>query len=300
MEKRKNRIHYNLGDRIFIASTYVIVSLVVLITLYPFLYLISVSISNHQAVLNGEVMLFPKGPFDLKSYEVFFADSGIWRAYWNSILYSVVAAVFGLFVNSCAAYALSQPIFRWRKQFTLFFMVPMFVGGGMIPTYVLISSLGMIDTMWPLVLPGALSTWYLLIFRTFFNNDIPDSLRESAILDGANEFQVYIRIVLPLSKAIFATVAMYYLVGQWNSYFSPMLYLNSQELYPLQIILQRKLAVNYGQKLDAAMMYNEYSAIPAEAMRCAAILASALPIMCIYPFIQKYFVKGVMIGAVKG
>lgn len=298
--KRRNRIQRSFGDKVFTFVIYAIVVLVVLLTLYPFLYLISVSVSDHQAVVRGKVAAFPIGPLNFKSYEVFFADSGIWRAYLNSAFYAVVAAVLGLFVNSCAGYVLSQDQFRWRKPFTVFFMFTMFFSGGMIPSYILISKMGMVDTIWPLVLPGALSVWYMLLFRTFFKTDIPDALRESAMLDGANEFQVYLQIVLPLSKAIFATVAMYYLVGQWNSYFTPMLYLNSAEKYPLQLILQRKLAVSYGQKMDASMQYNTYSSIPDEAMRCAAILASILPILCVYPFIQKYFVKGVMIGAVKG
>ena len=283
----------------FDAVVYVISALVGLITLYPFVYMISLSISDHQMVLNGEIHLLPHG-FNIAAYQVFFADHTIWRAYLNTIIIAAGNTIMGLFVNSMAGYALSMSFFRWRRSITVFLLFAMFFGGGLIPFYILLSKLKMVNNYWGLIVPYALSQWYIMIFRTFFSNDIPESLRESALLDGASELQIFRRIVLPLSKPVFATIAMYYIVSNWNNYFMPMLLLDKSELFPLQVVLQHKLSVSNAQKMDGALNFDFYSTVPVQSTRAAAILASSLPILCIYPFIQKCFVKGVMIGAVKG
>ncbi len=283
----------------FDIAVYAISTAVGLIMLYPFVYMISLSVSDFQPVLNGEVIFLPHG-FNTAAYRVFFADNSIWRAYLNTVIIAVGNTILGLAVNSMAGYALSISIFRWRRPATIYLMFTMFFGGGLIPFYILLSRMSLVNTYWALIVPYALSQWYIMIFRTFFSNDIPESLRESALLDGASELQIFRQIVLPLSKPVFATITMYYIVSNWNNYFMPMLLLDNSELFPLQVILQHKLSISNAQKMDGSLNFDFYSAIPVQSTRAAAILASSLPILCLYPFIQKYFVKGVMIGAVKG
>lgn len=291
-------LRQTMGERFFISTIYVLIILVTCVTLYPFVYLISISISDSQWVLNGNIVFLPHG-FNLVAYQIFLADRMVPRAFLNSVIYTSVGTVLGLLVNSLAGYAASIRVYRHRKQVMIFFVFTMFFGGGMIPTYLVISSLGMRNTIWPLVLPGSLSVYYLLVFRTFFQ-DVSESLREAAYIEGAGEWSIFWRIIVPVSKPIFATIALFYIVHQWNAYFTPMIYLSKQELYPIQMILQTKLSAAYANKAPGSVSQELYAKVPIQSLRAAAILVTAFPIICVYPFVQKYFIKGMMIGAVKG
>lgn len=287
-----------LGDKIFVAAAYVIVALVVISTLYPFIYIVSGSISSADAVLRGEVWLLPRG-FNLEAYKIVLKTKELWGAYYNTIWYVVVGTCFSLFMSIITAYPLSRKKFGSRNVIMMVLAFTMFFSGGLIPTYLLIRELNMINTRWALVIPGALSTYNIIIVRTFFEG-IPDSLDEAATIDGCNDLQILYRIMLPLTKPIIAVMVLFYAVGQWNSYFGALIYLNEQKLYPLQIIL-RTILIQYDNTdmVKGGMEIDKVKNI-GESVRYATIIVSTLPILCIYPFLQKYFVKGVMIGAIKG
>lgn len=282
-------------------SLYSLVSTVILLgivvaTLYPFLHMAAVSLSSSVHVLKGEVSFFPKG-FQLETYKLVLQDPRIGTAYWNTIVYVVVGTAISLVVTSLGAYALAKKEMLFHKGFTLLIVFTMFFGGGMIPTFLIVKELGVIDTIWGMVLPGAVSTWNLLIMRTFFAN-IPAELEESGRMDGLSDIGVFFRIVVPLSQAVFATIGLFYAVGLWNNFTLPLLYLRDQDLFPLQVILRN--IVLSGQVNQAGAAEFGDAVVMEESLKFATIMVSTVPILLIYPFLQKYFVKGVMIGAVKG
>lgn len=287
-----------LGDKIFIIVAYIFVAFVLVATLYPFIYIVSGSISDPDAVLRGEVWLLPKG-FSLESYKVVINTKEIWTAYYNTFLYVIMGTCFSLFMSIITAYPLSRKKFGGRSVAMMVFAFTMFFSGGLIPTFLLVKKLHLLNTRWALVIPGALSTYNIIIIRTFFEG-IPESLEEAATIDGCNDLQILYRIMIPLAKPIIAVMVLFYAVGQWNNYFSALVYLNDYKLYPLQMIL-RKILI----QLDASDMAKDGAELDkiksvGESIRYATIIVSTLPILCVYPFLQKYFVKGVMIGAVKG
>jgi putative aldouronate transport system permease protein len=273
----------------------IILSAVVLSALYPFIYMAAVSLSSGTYVLKGEVNWYPKG-FNLDMYQLVFQDPRILKAYLNTIIYVTLGTVIALFVTSLGAYSLAKKEMVFQKGFTLMIVFTMFFTGGMIPTFLVVKSFGMMDTIWAMVLPGAVSTWNLLVMRTFFS-DIPAELEESGRIDGLNDLGIFFRIVLPLSKAVIATIGLFYAVALWNNFMLPLLYLRDPELFPLQVILRN--IVLAGQNTGAATNVGD-SMVVEESLKFAVIMVSTVPILLIYPFIQKYFVKGVMIGAVKG
>lgn len=298
--KFQSAIRPTAGDRVFSVCNYAFLILLNIIMLYPIIYTFSISISDQLAVQRQEIWLYPVG-FTLQAYKEIIADGGLLRAYANTILYSVVATGISVTLLCLTAYPLSVPGLKWKGQITFYFAVTMFFGGGMIPSYLLIRSLGMLNTMWAVVLPGALSTWYIVLCRTFFQG-IPGALRESAQLDGASEWVILFRIIIPLSKALLAVMALYVVVGQWNSYFGPFIYLSDEKKFPLQVALRKllttaKLTNQEGQTMNYESIANQTTP---QTLRCAAIMVTIAPIMCVYPFVQKYFVKGVMIGSIKG
>ncbi len=266
-------------------------------TLYPFVYMAAVSLSKDIYVMKNEVFLWPKG-FNLNMYEVVFRDKQIWSAYSNTILYVTLGTAVSLVVTSMGAYALSRKDMVFQRGFTLMIVFTMFFSGGMIPTFLVVRELGLVDTIWAMVLPGAVNTWNLIIMRTFFSG-MPKELEESGRMDGLTDIGVFVRIVLPLSKAVFATIGLFYAVALWNNFYLPLLYLRQPDLFPLQVLLRNLIlagAVNSGEVTSIG----GDNLIVEDSLKFATIMVSTVPILLIYPFIQKYFVKGVMIGAVKG
>lgn len=267
---------------------------VVFACLYPFLYMIVVSLSSDIHIMKGEVWFWPKG-FNLDAYKYVLEDKRIYTGYKNTFIYVTLGTAVSLLLTALGAYALSKKHMVFRKPFMLMIVFTMFFGGGMIPTFLVVRELGLINTIWAMVLPGAISTWNLLIMRTFFAG-IPSELEESGKIDGLSEIGIFFRIVLPLSKAVLATIGLYYAVGIWNNFMGPLLYLRNQDLFPLQVILRN--IVLSGQ-LSGSEGPTEVAVVE-DAIKFATIIVSTLPILIIYPFIQKYFVKGALIGSVKG
>lgn len=292
-------------DKIFLALNYLYVTIAFLIVAYPLVYMISASISNPKDVASGAMWLFPKN-ITFEGYQRVFQDSRIWNGYGNTILYTIVGTAVNLAVTIPAAYALSRRDFVGRNFFMGMFMVTMFFGGGLVPSYLLIKNLGMINSMWALILPAAASVWNIIVSRTFFQGTIPGEIQEAAQIDGCSNFRLFFNIILPLSMPIIAVMALFYGVGHWNSYFSAMIYLNDSEKYPLQLVLRQILvlqemsAQGTGTMDSTAATALNNKAEVAALVRYAVIIVSTLPIIIVYPFIQRYFVQGVMIGSVKG
>ncbi len=265
--------------------------------LIPFLHLLAVSLSDSGPVVGGRVGLWPQG-FNLDAYVRVFQHPSIASGFRNSIFQTSLGTAIGLFMLTICAYPLSKRLLKGRKYLILFIMFTMFFSGGLIPTYMLVKSLGLIDTIWAIVLPFSITPYYLLLMMTYFQG-IPEEIEESAMLDGLNPFQILVRIVLPLSKPILAAITLFLLVYYWNNWFNSMIYLNSTDMHPAMMIVRNiiagsDLAGNVGQIGDTD------GGVSTASLKAAAILATTLPIMLVFPFTQKYFAKGVMLGSVKG
>lgn len=288
-------------DSVVYFINYILLALLLVAVMYPIIYIISCSFSSGNALMTGKVKLLPVEP-TLQSYKAVFKYQSIWTGYLNSIIYAVVGTVISMVMTLLAAYPLSRDDFRGKKIYMFIILFTMMFSGGLIPTYLLIKNLGMMDTIWAVVLPGAVSAYNIIVARTFFDNTIPKELYEAAEMDGCSDFRFFITIVLPLSTPIIAVLSLWVIVGLWNSYFGPMIYLNSQDKYPLQLVLRKILLlsqVNLNQSnIDPeTIRKNQYLG---EMLKYGTIIVSTLPLMIVYPFVQKYFVKGVMIGSVKG
>ncbi|NGZ77797.1 carbohydrate ABC transporter permease [Saccharibacillus alkalitolerans] len=291
-------------DKIFLVFVYLLLTAALIVVAYPLIYILSASISNPTIVAAGQMWLLPKD-ITFEGYRRVFQDSSIWNGYLNTIIYTVVGTLVNLIVTLPAAYALSRRDFVGRNLFMILFIVTMFFGGGLVPTYLVVRSLGLVDSMWALILPGATSVWNLIVCRTFFQSSIPRELQEAAEIDGCSNFRLYFRIVLPLSTALIAVMALFFGVGHWNNYFSAMIYLNQQEKYPLQLVLRQILVLQQmsaqAGTVDASMATSlNNKAEVAALVKYAVIIVATLPIIAVYPFLQRYFVQGVMIGSVKG
>ncbi len=297
-QKHSNRIRRSLGSHVFDVFNVVLMFLFLLITLYPFWYVVIVSFSDGKAVLSGQVSLLPVD-FTLATYKVVLSDTSIITGFRNTVFYTVLGTLINLVCTSMCAYPLSRPDLLGRKQIMSMIVFTMFFSGGMIPSYLVMNQMKLIDTIWAMVLPGAISTYNMIVMRTFFMG-IPESLHESACLDGANDWQILLKIVLPLSMPIMATMLLFYAVGHWNGYMNALLYLNKKSMFPLQSIL-RNMVVE-GQLTEAQTQVGGGSnfIVIETTMKYATIVVSTVPILLIYPFVQKYFVKGVMIGSIKG
>ncbi|WP_136607877.1 carbohydrate ABC transporter permease [Paenibacillus dokdonensis] len=274
-----------------------IMLMVAAVMLYPFVYMLAVSLSGDVYVMKGEVTLWPKG-FNLRMYELVLGDPKIWTSYRNTFVYTLLGTAIAMLITSMGAYALSRKDMMFHKGFTLMIVFTMFFGGGMIPTFLVVRSLGLVDTIWGMVLPGAVSTWNLILMRTFFSG-IPKELEESGRMDGLNDVGIFFRIIVPLSKPVFATISLFYAVGIWNNFLYPLLYLRSQELFPLQVLL-RNLVLAGSVSSGQVTQIGGDNLVVEDSLKYATIMVSTLPILILYPFVQKYFVKGSMIGAVKG
>jgi len=283
------------GERIFDCINVVLLVVIMAVSIYPLLYVLNSSVCDPNELLRSRsLMLLPEG-FQLEAYKAVFHNSKIYSGYLNTLFYVTVGTIVNLLMTSIAAYSLSRMDLFGRKTLMKLITFTMFFGGGMIPTFLLIQNLGMVDTRWAMIIPGAISTFYFLIMKTSFEG-IPISLIESAKLDGANDILILFRIVLPLSKSILAVMTLYYAVDHWNDYVAPMLYLRSQDLYPIQIVMRDILISSSTESMGAGV---DTGFAIGENIKYATIIISTLPIMLVYPFIQKYFVQGALIGAVK-
>lgn len=273
--------------------------LVIAVTLYPIIYVLAVSLSSAEYVQASMITIFPKG-LNVDAYREVISNGYFWSSYKNTIIYTVCGSALSVFLTSMLAYCLSRPNLIFRKQISFLILFTMFFSGGLVPNFLLIKELQIYNTMWAIILPGAISTYNMIITRTFIQG-LPEELFESVKLDGGNDFQIYTRIVLPLSKPVIATITLFYAVGLWNAYFGPMVYLKDAAKYPLQIILKDLILSQNANNMSAgASEAMGQTMTTSEMIISASIMVSIIPILCVYPFIQKYFVKGVMLGAVKG
>lgn len=293
----ENRIRQSRQDRIFDAFNLALMILLLFIFIWPLWFVLIASFSDPMRVLNGEVLILPVG-FNLSAYKELIRRGDIWLSYLNSIFYTVAGTALNMVFTVCAAYPLSRKTFVIRNYVMTFFLITMYFSGGLIPLYVLLRGLHLIDSRLCLILGGAISVYNMLIVRNYFMNSIPNALREASMLDGANSAQDLVHVVLPLSKPVLAVVTLYYAVGHWNDYYSALVYITSPEKYPLQLVL-RDILSNVTVSSESASTI-EAKVRLAQTLKYSSIIAAMIPVLMLYPVIQKHFVKGVMIGAVKG
>jgi len=289
------------GDKIYQGLSYGATFFVLIITIYPFIYVMSMSLSSSTNVLNQSVWLLPKG-LSLDSYRIIFRDKAVWTSYYNTLWYVVVGTSISVIMTILTAYPLSRQKFFLKNYVMAFITFTMFFGGGLIPAFININQLGLFNTRWAIVIPSAVSAWYIIIARTFFKS-LPESLFESANIDGATDLQVLVKIVIPLSMPILSVLVLFYAISRWNEYFSAMLYLVNKDLHPLQLYLKRVLIENSNEYMtnNPALEATNVNAVGVtEQIKYSLIIVATLPVICVYPFLQKYFVKGMMIGAIKG
>ncbi len=289
-------------DRIVDAVAIIIVALFAVVCLYPIIYCVSMSFSDDDAIIKSSVTLLPEG-FNFESYKMLMGDDSFWRSFINSVVYTVLGTLISLAANLSLGYVLSRKNFVFKKFLSTYILIPMMFSGGLIPSFMIIKSLGLYNTIWAILIPGAVSTWNCILAKTFFQTTIPDDVIESAVIDGASDLQILWRVVLPLSSTIIAILALYAAVGIWNDYFSALIYLPNKDLQPLQLYLKGILSAESNMSsisgmLDPTQYAKNY--VNAQRIKYVLIVVSTLPIMVVYPFIQKYFVKGVMLGSVKG
>jgi putative aldouronate transport system permease protein len=268
--------------------------LIVYITLFPFLQMVAVSLSDEAYIMQNKIYIFPKG-LNFNAYKAVLSDPRISNSFSNSLLYVVVGTAISLSITTTGAFALSRKKMMFRKFFSLMLVFSMIFSGGMIPAYLVVRSLGLLNTIWGVVLPGSVGAWYVLLMRTFFMS-IPQELEDSGRVDGLNDLGIFWCIFLPLSKAGIATFTLFYAVNHWNAFYTPFLYLQDPKKFPLQVIL-RQIVISSEFRMDRGM---GDSVILPESLKFATIMISTLPILLVYPFVQKYFVKGVMVGSIKG
>ncbi len=295
----RHKMQESVPDRVFHWIVLILTITTFIVITYPLWFVIIASISNSDLVNQGKVVLLPK---DIRFYgfSQIMKDSRIWIGYRNTIIYVVIGTILNMVVTMPAAYALSRKDFKARNPVMFYFVFTMYFSGGLVPTYMVVSNLGLIDTPWILIFIGALNTYNLIIARTFIQNTIPNDLYESAMLDGASHFRIFWSVVLPLSKAIIAVEVLYYAVFHWNDYFNALIYTSSPEVQPLQMVLRRILLQNEAFAGGSGGVQGGYAQSSADQIKYAVIIVSTVPILLVYPFVQKYFEKGVTIGAVKG
>ncbi|MFR2187928.1 MAG: carbohydrate ABC transporter permease [Blautia sp.] len=298
------KIRRSREDVIFDVVLFVILTLIFIIVAYPLYFIIISSVSDPKAVAGGKVIFYPIG-LNFKGYAEVFKDSRIIRSFLNSLFYTFCGTMLNLAVTLPTAYALSRKKFFLKKPVTIFYMITMFLSGGMIPTYLVVQKTGLLDTMWSLIIPGALSVYNMIVARTFFQQNISEELYEAAELGGCGHGKFFFSVALPLSGAITAIMVLYYGVGHWNAYFNALLYMQTESKFPLQLILRSILVQNEAQQNQQAVNAAARAALEesrqlAELMKYSLIIISSIPVLVIYPFIQKHFVKGVMIGSLKG
>ena len=304
MENTHRKLKRARGDVIYDTVIFIILTFIFLIVAYPLYFVIISSISDPIEVSAGKVTLAPVG-FTLDGYREVFKTKTVMRGFFNSLIITVMGTAINLLVTIPTSYALSRPDFTLKRPITLFYILTMFVSGGMMPTYIIVRATGLLNTWWALILPGCLGVYNMIVGRTFFKTNIPLELMEAAKLDGCGNTKFFIYVVLPLSGAITAILCLYYGVGHWNSYFSALIYIQKRELWPLQLELRNILVMNTSVATkqvmtEAELLEKKRLDALKEMMKYSLIIISSIPVLIIYPFVQKHFVKGVMIGSVKG
>jgi len=294
---RGTRIKDSRGDRVFVVGAYILLAVFLLVVLLPLLNIVASSLSSAQAVSSGKVLFWPVD-FTLRGYELALQNDGILRGFRNSIFYTVVGTLVSVAGTVAVAYPLSRTQLFGRRFLIGFVILTMLFTGGVIPTYLVVQSLGMLDTVWSMLLPNAIGVWQVIIAMVFFRTSIPEELHEAAQLDGASELRVLWRIVLPLSGPMLAVIALMYAIGQWNSYFDALLYLRNADLQPLQLVLRSLLILNDQGSGNIAEQLERREL--RDLLRYSTVVIATVPMMIVYPFVAKHFNKGVMVGAVKG
>ena len=287
-------------DKILYLFVTIVLLLFVLVVAYPLIFVVSSSFSSGEAVSSGRVLLWPVDP-TLKGYEAVFKHKNILSGYRNTFLYTTIGTLLNITITMMCAYPLSRRDMQWKKPYMILFVITMYFGGGLIPTYMVISRLGLLNTFWVMVIPGMLGVYNMIVTRTFIMSTIPQEVLESAQIEGCSDARYFFAFVLPLSKAILAVQALFYGVGHWNAYFNAMIYLSKPQLYPLQLILRQILVLNqivYTDMLDPELI--AANAGMADLLKYSLIVIATLPILAAYPFAQKYFIKGIMVGSLKG
>ncbi len=288
------------GDKVFEIVNYTLLTLIMIIVLYPVLYILAASFSDPQAVIAGEVFIFPVRP-TLRGYEAVFKNKKILTGFANSFYYLIVGTALNLVMTMLCAYPLSRKEFRARGFMAMFFVFTMYFSGGLVPSYILVNKLGLTGTRWAMIIPSAMSTYNMIICRTYMVNSIPDEMYEAAQIDGCTPWKYFVRIVTPLCKPILAVLTLYYGVAKWNDYFTAMLYIREDKMQPLTIIMREILIQN---KVDMTQIGDASNLAKlqgmSELLKFSTIVVASVPVMLLYPLVQKHLVKGVMIGAVKG
>lgn len=296
---RPRRIRESLSDRLFLFFVHLFLAVVLLIVLYPLVYVVSSSFSSPEAVSSGRVWLWPVD-FSLRGYQVAFSNPQIVTGYANSLYYTIFGTLISVTLTVLVAYPLSRRTLFGRDAIMIFIVFTMIFYGGLIPTYLVVKNMGLLNTRWALLIPQAIAAWQVIIARTFFQVSIPEELAEAAELDGCSDLRFLWSIVLPLSKPILAVLVLMYAVGQWNAYFDALLYLKSADLHPLQLVLRSILILNTttSGSMEASVMVERQQL--ADLLKYSLIVVGSLPVLLIYPFAQRYFVRGMLIGSIKG
>lgn len=294
------RYKRNPGDWIFDIINTILMIGIMIATIYPFWNVLMSSVSSGAAITSrGAMLVWPEG-FNLTSYALVFQNRSILVGYRNTLFIVTVGTALNMLLNVLGAYVLSRKQLYGKRFFTIFITITMFFNGGLIPTYLLVRQLGLYDSIWALILPTAVSAWNIILMKTYFQS-IPEGLEESAIIDGANDFQVLFRIVVPVSTPIMAVITLFYAVGHWNAWFNASIYLRNQDLFPLQLVLRRILITGArAGEFDLGYISGAERQEVFKGLQYATIIVSTVPILLFYPFIQKYFVKGIMLGSLKG
>ncbi|MCL2831879.1 MAG: carbohydrate ABC transporter permease [Treponema sp.] len=297
--KRKNSL-ITSGEKRFYFFTDALLVFFLLLVAYPIIYVFSASFSNPSAIVAGKVKLWPVG-LSLSGYAAVFREPSVWMGYRNTLFYTVFGTIISLVLTILCAYPLSRKDFVGRNLFMFIVTFTMIFSGGMLPTYIVVKSLGILNTRWAMLLPGAVGAWNVIVTRTYYQTNVSDELLDAAYIDGCNDYRFLAQIVIPLTAPITAVMVLFYAVGNWNAYFSAFLYLTNRSLFPLQLFLREILILNQINQdliLDPALMAARQGM--ADLLKFSLIIVASLPIWCAYPFVQKYFVKGIMVGAIKG
>ena len=289
----------NAGEKIFNALNFLILTGLAFITLYPFLYVVFASFSEAGPLMRHRGLLLSPAGWDLQAYRMVFRNPILFSSYFNTIIYVVSGTSISVFLTICGAYSLSRKNVLLRMPITFFFVFTMWFSGGMIPLFLLVRNLRMLNTIWALILPGAVSTYNLIVTMTYFKT-IPDSLEESAKIDGASDYTIMFRIIVPLAIPVIAVITLFYSVGIWNAWFNAMIFLNKRNLYPVQLILREILILNDSAGVMGGVVTQGDQIIVGETIKYATAVVATVPILLVYPFVQRYFVQGIMIGAIKG
>ena len=300
IDMTKKTLYLHASDKIFLIFVYTLLSVVFILTIYPLIFVLSASFSSGQAIFSGKVLLWPVNP-SIEGYLAVFRTGDVFVGFRNSIFYTVAGTAINIILTLLAAYPLSRRVLIGKNFLLLLFSFTMIFSAGMIPNFILMMQLGLIDTVWALLLPGALSVYNMIIVRTYFSSNLPYEMYEAAIIDGSTEFQFFLRIAVPLAKPAIAVVALFYSIGHWNNYFNAFLYISLEELFPLQIVLRNILIT---QRIDVETLISVNALVDknylAEVMKYSLIVIATIPMMLLYPFAQKYFVKGMIVGSLKG